>query len=199
MIPRHLQITLVILLMAAVAGGIYIRHLQKAEERRERQAASVPITAPSTATEKVTMVIAYDNDAVLREQSFNLALPPEPTERARELLRALLAEYQRDPSPHPLPAGAEIRDVYLIADGDSGKSIAVIDSNGTLADAHRSGVLVENLTVGSIVATLHRNLANVAKVKFLVDGQERATLAGHADLTVLYSPETVPALVREVR
>ena len=38
----------------------------------------------------------------------------------------------------------------------------------------------------SICATLHANLPNVTQVRFLVDGQPRADLAGHADLMRTY-------------
>jgi hypothetical protein len=44
----------------------------------------------------------------------------------------------------------------------------------------------ESLTVLSICATLNANLPSVTQVRFLVDGQPRATLAGHADLTRTY-------------
>ena len=58
------------------------------------------------------------------------------------------------------------------------------------------GILTEALTIESICSTLRANLPQVAEVRFLVDGQSRATLAGHADLTRTYltadaaSPET---------
>jgi hypothetical protein len=45
----------------------------------------------------------------------------------------------------------------------------------------------------SICGTLHANLPRVTEVRFLVDGQPRATLAGHADLTRTYlATEAVP-------
>jgi hypothetical protein len=45
----------------------------------------------------------------------------------------------------------------------------------------------------SICGTLHANLPRVTQVRFLVDGQPRATLAGHADLTRTYlAAEAVP-------
>jgi len=38
----------------------------------------------------------------------------------------------------------------------------------------------------SICGTLHANLPRVSEVRFLVDGAERESLAGHADLTRTY-------------
>jgi hypothetical protein len=50
------------------------------------------------------------------------------------------------------------------------------------------------LTVLSICGTLHANLPRVTQVRFLVDGQPRATLAGHADLTRTYmAADAVPS------
>lgn len=62
----------------------------------------------------------------------------------------------------------------------------MVNLTGSFAAAHPSGLQVETLTVESICATLHANLPRVAEVRFLVDGQPRATLAGHADLTRTY-------------
>jgi hypothetical protein len=38
----------------------------------------------------------------------------------------------------------------------------------------------------SICGTIHANLPRVTEVRFLVDGQPRPSLAGHADLTRTY-------------
>ncbi len=64
--------------------------------------------------------------------------------------------------------------------------MAVVDLNGALAAAQPSGIEPETLTLLSMMATLHANLPDVTEVHFLVDGQPRETLAGHADLTRTY-------------
>jgi hypothetical protein len=46
----------------------------------------------------------------------------------------------------------------------------------------------------SICGTLHANQPRITQVRFLVDGQTRPTLAGHADLTRTYlAGDAVPA------
>jgi hypothetical protein len=45
---------------------------------------------------------------------------------------------------------------------------------------------VENLTLLSILGTLHANFPKIVQVRFLVDGHQRETLAGHADLSRTY-------------
>ena len=67
-----------------------------------------------------------------------------------------------------------------------GAQLAVVNLTGTFAASHPSGLETETLTVLSICATLHANLPSVTEVRFLVDGQPRPTLAGHADLTRTY-------------
>jgi hypothetical protein len=64
--------------------------------------------------------------------------------------------------------------------------LAVINLTGAFANNHPSGLEAETLTILSLCATLHANLPRVTQVRFLVDGQPRPTLAGHADLTRTY-------------
>lgn len=76
-----------------------------------------------------------------------------------------------------------------------GPLLAVVNLTGSFAASHPSGLEVETLTVQSICATLHANLPRVIEVRFLVDGQSRPTLAGHADLTRTYlAGDAVPHL-----
>lgn len=190
MIPRHLLITLAVLLAAVFGLGFYLLHL-KSRAEESRAADTHPVVAPVSGTKvRVALYLADDASGTLRERDQEVTLPPEPSLRARELLRALLAEYQQKNSAHPVPAGADVSDVYLV-----NGNLAVVDLNASFADGHRSGVLVESLTVTSMVQTLAANLPAVTQVKFLVNGKERDTLAGHADLSSRYDVAAVRQLV----
>lgn len=68
-----------------------------------------------------------------------------------------------------------------------GGELAVIDLRGTFVNSHPSGVEVESLTLASIIGTLNANLPQIEQIRFLVDGQPRETLAGHADLLRTYT------------
>jgi hypothetical protein len=75
----------------------------------------------------------------------------------------------------------------------TGPELAVVNLTGAFAASHPSGIETESLTVLSICATLHANLPRVTEVRFLVDGQPRETLSGHADLTRTYlTAEALP-------
>jgi hypothetical protein len=64
--------------------------------------------------------------------------------------------------------------------------LAVVNLHGSFADHHPSGVEPETLTIDSIIGTLYANFPRIVEVRFLVDGQPRDTLAGHADLLRTY-------------
>jgi hypothetical protein len=76
----------------------------------------------------------------------------------------------------------------------TGPQLAVVNLTGSFADSHPSGIATETLTLLSICGTLHANQPRITQVRFLVNGQTRATLAGHADLTRTYlAGDALPA------
>jgi sporulation and spore germination protein len=193
MIPRHLVIGVTAMLVAVLAMSLYVWRMRgQVQQTYESPAAySHPVAAPVQGpTEAVTLYVAYDDPGVLRAQPASIPLPAGRQERAQELLRTLLGLYLDKSSSHPLGPGAEIRDVYLIDPG-----VAVIDTNDAFADSHRSGVLVEELTVASMVQTLAANIPGINRVKILVGGKEGETLAGHADLSGFYDVQAVSQMV----
>ena len=102
-IPRNLLITAAFLLACVFAMGFYVLHLKRQSEeaaaRIQIQSLAPHATGPQ---EKVPVFIAYDDEGVIREESDSVPEVKEPSERAREVLRALLARYLEKPSPHPL-------------------------------------------------------------------------------------------------
>ena len=195
MIPRHLKIGVVILVVAALALSGYMWHLKSHAAKPTAAVEPAHVAPPPTGPkEQVTLYVAYDDPGILVARGATIPLPQGRQERALEVLQALLARYLQEDSSHPLPAGSEIRNVYLV---DSG--MAVIDANSALADRHRSGVLVEELTVISLIQTLSANVQGINRVKILVDGKERETLAGHADLTNLYDTANVQQVADQLK
>jgi spore germination protein GerM len=192
MIPRHLIIAVAILLAITLGMGFYVLRMRARVDRTDVSAANTQPVAPpvSGSSEQVTLYVAYDDAGVLRPKAVRITLPPGRQERAAEILRALLTLYLDKFSPHPLGPGSDIRDVYLVDPG-----LAVIDLNAAFADNHRSGVLVEELSVVSLVQTLSANIPGITRVKILVEGNERETLAGHADLSNFFD---VPAVTQAV-
>ena len=190
---RGSRIVIVFLLLAAIAAGLgwYALHLKRKVARDEQAAAEQPMVTPAGngPPEPVTLYVANDADGTLSKSQVSVVLPAERSERDRAVLRTLMALYLKTDSSHPVGKDSDIRQVYLMGD-----DTAIVDTNTSFADAHPSGVLAEELTVASLVLTLNANDSKITRVKILVNGQERDTLAGHADLRRFYEAGNIGQL-----
>jgi hypothetical protein len=210
MIPRYQTVLFFTLLIAsAVMGVVLWQLLDRAHQRRLQGEDSAPLPAPAIAPPiETTFLVANDRENSLVRQTLTLPLPQSTNARAKAILGKLLDLYAAPNSTHPVPGGAaSITGVFLLpvpADAASagsstatpgfstannapgGDQLAVVNLTSAFVASHPSGLEAETLTVLSICSTLHANLAAVTQVRFLVDGQPRATLAGHADLTRNY-------------
>lgn len=216
MIPRYQRI-----LFWSLVGGIFlmavflIHGCQQAHKRLTALNDATPIAAPTTSsTQDVTLYLANDADGSIAPDQQQIALPQDPTIRARALLDHLLGEYSLPTSAHVLQSGPAVDDVFFLplpiatpaptntlsattglpqqqktAAASTAKStgeLAVVNLHGSFVENHPSGIQVENLTLLSIIGTLHANFPKITEVRFLVDGQPHDTLAGHADLKHIY-------------
>jgi hypothetical protein len=195
MISRRRLAAILLLLAISAAAGFYVWRMRRRVAQIEPAAnTGKPVNPPVAGSiEQVTLYVADDELGGLRPRVLRIPLPAERQQRGLEVLRTLVGVYLDKSSPHRLGPGAEIRDLYGV---DAG--LAVVDLNLAFADSHRSGVLVELLTMTSLVETLAANVAGVSQVKFLVDGEERETLAGHADLSNAYSVTLTTQLVNSL-
>ena len=172
MIPRYQRI-----LFWSLLGGILLmaafllRGCEQAHKRLTASLDATPIAAPTPQ---------------------HLALPQEPSVRARALLQQLLSSYALPGSAHPLQSGPTVEDVFLLAQPGNPSTasapgqLAVINLRGSFVNSHPSGIQVEDLTIQSIIGTLHATFPQITEIRFLVDGQPHDTLAGHADLLRTY-------------
>jgi hypothetical protein len=199
-IPRYQKILLALLLIASLGMGFKLWQLRdRAHKRLLAGESTAPTQAPEVApAEQATLVAANDLDNSLLPQMHSLPLPADPGARARAVLGKLLDLYAAPDSTHPVPGGAaSVAQVFLLpvpGAKTSADQLAVVNLTGTFAASHPSGLETESLTVLSICATVRANLPNVTEVRFLVDGQPRPTLAGHADLTRTYlTSDVTPA------
>ena len=211
MIPRYQTILFSVLLAASAVMGVVLWQLRdRAHQRLLSNQDSAPTQAPQVAqAEQATLLVANDADSSLLTQVQSLPLSQDPGARARAILGKLLDLYAAPGAAHPVPGGANsIAQVFLMPapnlespsaspanpSDPTSPQLAVVNLTGSFAAAHPSGLETETLTLLSICGTLHANLPRVTQVRFLVDGQPRATLAGHADLTRTYlATDAVPS------
>jgi hypothetical protein len=193
MISRKLQIAIVALVLAILAMGLYLVHLR----RKAESVGAAPLTEaltppPSGPTQQMILYMASDEDDSLRPISISSALPTDAGERGRLALQTLIARYRRPDSAHPLSFGADVQEVYLLDPAS-----AVVNLNADFSDSHRSGIEVEQLSIFSMVLTLKAQLPQLTRVRFLVAGKSRDTLAGHIDLSGWLDPSLVADAAKE--
>jgi hypothetical protein len=202
LIPRYQKIIFWVLLMASTAMAVYlVRQHKKTQARLLATVERVPLSAPDTASQTpVMLLMANDYDGSLAPIQERIEVPDQMNTRARFLLNQLLAEYAKPDALHPIAQNAGVDDVFLLPmtverDGMSG-TMAVVNLSGSLAQVHPSGIEPETMTLLSLIGTLHANLPEITEVRFLVDGEPRDTLAGHADLqrSYLASSASVPGI-----
>jgi Sporulation and spore germination len=199
MITRAHKILFTVMLLACVIMATFLIRLRnRAQDRLQAQGVEAPASiavAPGIPPRTVTLYVPNDLDGSLIAVERSLALPADDNAQARVLLDSLVEAFHATGSTHPMTVASGVNEVYFLAvpksqgpgsqSSDPGQ-LAVVDLNGALAAAQPSGIEPETLTLLSIMATLHANLPAITEVHFLVDGQPRETLAGHADLTRTY-------------
>ncbi len=78
-----------------------------------------------------------------------------------------------------VPQNIDIREVFV-----DEKQCAYIDLGRSIIQNHNGGTTGELFTISSIVNTLTESFPkNIRKVRFLIDGREAKTMAGHIDIS----------------
>jgi hypothetical protein len=204
MIPRFQRLLFGAMLLAAVVMAIVlIRMRERAHDRLMMAVDSPPLSAPSSApVENITLLVANDLDGSLIPVERSFPMPKDPNARARVLMQKLLEEYAAPKSTHPIANASGVEEVFLMPvpqqkGANNAGEMAVVNLNAAFVQAQPSGIEPETLTLLSMIATLHANLPQITEVRFLVDGQQRDTLAGHADLTRSYLASGTQTAVRQ--
>ncbi len=201
MISRTQRILFWTLLVSSVVMAVVLlRMRERAMDRLLASAESMPLN-PSAGrpAQSVTMMIANDMDGSLQPATQNLALPVDGNARAHVILQRLILDYAQPNSKHPIATNKGVNGIFFMTlPLDPNQVIpstqAIVDLNASFVAAHPSGIEPETLTLLSILGTLHANFPQISQVRFLVEGQQRDTLAGHADLTRVYLATDSPGV-----
>ncbi len=189
------QTILLLMVLACAAMAAFLIHLRRQANARLEAPLSGSIPIAQTPDEPLITAILFmpdDKTGQLNPVSQTLALPQDESARAGALIHQLIAAWRAPNSPHLIhsPAGqppADVDSVFLLPiPGQPGHQLAVVNLNAAFPQAQPSGIEPETLTLLAIIQTLHTNIPAITQVRFLVNGQPRATLAGHADLTRTY-------------
>ncbi len=94
--------------------------------------------------------------------------------------RQIINELIKGPTEEGVPIfsdQASLRQVYLLEDGT-----AVVDFSREATQLPEGGVLAELSALHSIIRSLTENVMEIQRVKFLVEGRESPTFAGHVSI-----------------
>jgi hypothetical protein len=183
-----------LLVTSVLMAVVLLRMRERAMDRLLASSETMPLNPPAgRPVQSVTMMIANDLDGSIQPATLNVALPLDANARAHVILQHLIVNYARVSSKHPIATNKGVNEIFFMGLPQAG-TLAVVDLSGSFVDAHPSGIEPETLTLLSIIGTLHANFPQIAQVRFLVDGQQRDTLAGHADLTRVYLASDAPGV-----
>lgn len=149
---------------------------QEAEEQGELQEVDLPANA------KISATLYFAN-----EMGDKLVMEDRSIEAVeRDISLTILEELIKGPLNPELnrtvPTGVKILGLSV------NKGIAAIDFSEEIRSGHWGGSTGEILTVYSIVDTI-TELPEIEQVRFLIEGEEIETLAGHLDLSEPVHPD----------
>ncbi|MCG9126658.1 GerMN domain-containing protein [Candidatus Poribacteria bacterium] len=108
----------------------------------------------------------------------DLRLYPDPTERLKQIITALVNE-TRPNYRNPIPGGTKLNEVYI-----DNQMTAYLDFSHHLADGQIGGTTAEVITVTSILNTVFEAFPDkIRHVQILIDGEEVEKLGGHLDIS----------------
>ena len=184
-----LLLLLLMVLACVLMTAVLLRMRQRAHAHPQSPLTStVPLSqTPDEPQVHVTLLMPNDKTGQLSSVSRILALPQDESSRARALVEQLIASWRAPGSLHLVHSPAGVDSVFLLPVSlHPNQQLAVVNLNAAFPQAQPSGIEPESLTLLSIIQTLHANLPSITRVRFLVHGETRPTLAGHADLTRTY-------------
>jgi len=169
---------LVAIFAVVVAAGVFVWLRLNAPNPQQNQAVQSPslLAQPVRADEPLVITLYYPADGAISTGTASVKRRPDPQAQAREALGAVFAD-QRG-----LQAAVfrdlKIRELFLDASGTAYVDLSLVQQNGIKASAWE-----ELLAIYSIVNTLAQNFEEIKQVRFLLEGKEAQTLAGHMDLS----------------
>jgi len=172
---RLLPIVAVVLLIAVLCvGGVLWWRLRAVAPATN--ATQQPAAAGQRQNEPLVITLSVPVDGLLVAVPAPVTRQPDTQSLAREALAALFA----DPtgSQAPMLKDLRLRGFYLDAAGMGYIDLAPVEQREV-----RASVWEELIALYAMVNTLSQNFEEIKQVRFLVDGREVQTLAGHIELS----------------
>jgi len=183
----------IVCLVVAIIFILYNQELQHQEEVRQTELESLDLE--TEALENLSSgnlnVILYfykpnivfedpdlfSSDELLISETRTIFDTDDLTLTARQIIHEVLKGSENEESLQIFSDEARLRQVYLQEDGT-----ALVDLSQGLLPPEIAGVAVELAAIYSITRSLTSNIGEIQRIKFLVEGREHPTLAGHVSI-----------------
>lgn len=174
---RSRLIGIAVLIVVVLAAALLIVALRDQTEELGAEDAAQRVASDGVQT--VSLAFADRAAVKLVIERRDIVVPTDRARRAQEILRELVGGPREPGAVRTLPAGTEI--LRVVFDDTGG---VFVDFDRGLLIGHPGGSTGELLTIKSVVKTLALNFPDVESVRFLVEGEEIETIAGHIDASV---------------
>jgi spore germination protein GerM len=142
---------------------------------------AAPAAGAQPTRRDVTLFFERDDDDALGAETRPILLSDSIVDQAKQIVSELVTGPHDKGLLPTIPQETKVLGLYLDRAGT-----AYVDLSDEFVDKHPGGSSEELATVFSIVDSLTYNLPEVKRVRFLVVGEERDTLASHLDLRRAY-------------
>lgn len=136
------------------------------------------------ATSNVEIYFPSNNGDGLIGEYREIFLTTTPGDRAKQIIADLISGPTSSDATRALPAGTQLRQVYVLSDG-----VAWLDFSTELTEGIGGGSTNEVLTVYAVVDSVIANVSEIKQIGFLVNGRPIETLNGHLDLRSPLKPD----------
>ncbi len=169
-----------------LAGGGYLYFSGAFDFLPKKTAVQEPEYQLFTGDENKVPIRLYYGDtesAGFRGVPYEIAETKVQINRVKQALDALLKNPLPESCIRALPEGMQLREAYLDSYG-----ILYIDLPESITVEFQGGSTSEYIAVYSVIHTVFQNFSFVRGIRFLINGKEADTLAGHIDISGVVRP-----------
>jgi hypothetical protein len=173
----------VVLLVGTAVVGYYLYRAERTRqstlsegETRKLDPTASALSEAGGKSRSVELFL-YKSAALDSEERFLLTETSEIVETEDLALNAYQIVSETISNGSGFPTGLQLRRLYVLEDGT-----AVVDLSEATAQEQKGGVASEFGLIMSVTRSLRGNLESIQRVQFLVEGESRATLAGHVSI-----------------
>jgi spore germination protein GerM len=164
------------LLIGCVVGFLF-QNAGAETESKSRDDGQLNSDLPKPSNKVPTHLYFADrNNSFLKSEQRIMHQPDDPLAFGRAIVEALIKGPQKG-LVRTIPVGTELSAIYIDPD-----NVCYVDLSETVKKNHPGGSNSELLTIYAVVNSLILNVAEIERVKILIDGNEAPTLAGHINL-----------------